>query len=138
MAKETIGTIELEIPSQWDRKTIADGTWLQRNTMQPIYDNEVTLASAISDTSASLDHIELNIEDIQDDLSDLSSSVAAAVAGLANKKDKQTALEFSGSATKTVKKFTQNADGVMSVEFEDIDLPQEAPQRQRHLYRQFH
>lgn len=127
MAKETIGTIELEIPSQWDRKTIADGTWLQRNTMQPIYDNERTLASAISDTSAGLDHIELNIEDIQDDLSDLSGSVAAAVAGLANKKDKQTALEFSGSATKTVKKFTQNADGVMSVEFEDIDLPQEAP-----------
>jgi hypothetical protein len=47
--------------------------------------------------------------------------------GLANKKDKQTDLEFSGSATKTVKKITQNADGVMSVEFEDIDLPQEVP-----------
>ena len=48
-------------------------------------------------------------------------------AGLANKKDKQTALEFSGSATKTVKKITQNVNGEMDVEFEEIDLPQEAP-----------
>lgn len=47
--------------------------------------------------------------------------------GLSTKKDKQSALEFSGSATKTVKKITQNADGVMDVEFEDIDLPQEVP-----------
>lgn len=52
---------------------------------------------------------------------------SALASGLANKKDKQTALEFSGSATKTIKKITQNADGVMSVEFEDIDLPQEVP-----------
>lgn len=123
MAKETIGTIELEIPSPWDRKTIADGTWLQKNTMQPIYDNEVTLASAISDTSAAFDNIEQNIENIQDDLSDLTNRVSDAESVLDNKKDKQTSLEFSGAATKTVKKISQNANGVMSVEFENIDLP---------------
>lgn len=44
-----------------------------------------------------------------------------------NKKDKQTALTFSGAATKTVKKITQNANGEMNVEFEDIDLPPEVP-----------
>ena len=44
--------------------------------------------------------------------------------GLSTKKDKQSALEFEGSAVKTVKKITQNANGVMDVEFEDIDLPQ--------------
>lgn len=150
MAKETIGTIELEIPSQWDRTTIADGAWLQRNTMQPIYDNEVTLASAISDTSAALKDLDVSIESSDDTVSITSASkghfdlsVAAAlhdtadsVLGLAKeytdrelasevsgKKDKQTALEFSGSATKTVKKIAQNSDGVMSVEFEDIELP---------------
>lgn len=52
---------------------------------------------------------------------------SALASGLANKKDKQTPLEFSGSATKTVKKITQNHNGVMDVEFEDIDLPQETP-----------
>lgn len=43
------------------------------------------------------------------------------------KKDKQNAVTFNGSATKTVKKITQNADGEMTVEFEDIDLPSEVP-----------
>ena len=44
-----------------------------------------------------------------------------------NKKDKQSALTFNGSATKTVKKVTQDANGVISVEYEDIDLPPEVP-----------
>ena len=44
-----------------------------------------------------------------------------------NKKDKQTALTFNGAATKTIKKITQNANGEMNVEFEDIDLPPEVP-----------
>lgn len=46
---------------------------------------------------------------------------------LANKKDKQTELNFNGSATKTVKTITQNANGEMHVEFEDINLPPEVP-----------
>ena len=44
-----------------------------------------------------------------------------------DKKDKQSALSFNGAATKTVKKITQNANGEMNVEFEDIDLPPEVP-----------
>ena len=44
-----------------------------------------------------------------------------------DKKDKQSALSFNGSATKTIKKITQNANGEMNVEFEDIDLPPEVP-----------
>ena len=39
------------------------------------------------------------------------------------KKDKQNELNFNGSATKTVKKIAQNANGELNVEFEDIDLP---------------
>ena len=36
-------------------------------------------------------------------------------------------MSFDGAATKTVKKITQNANGEMNVEFEDIDLPPEVP-----------
>lgn len=43
------------------------------------------------------------------------------------KKDKQDAVTFNGSATKTVKKITQDANGELTVEFEDIDLPPEVP-----------
>ena len=40
--------------SPWNRRTIADGTWLQNNTLAPIYHNEEILASAIYDSSAKL------------------------------------------------------------------------------------
>ena len=46
---------------------------------------------------------------------------------LTNKKDKQPTKTFTGSATKTVKNISQNDNGELTVEFEDIDLPQEVP-----------
>lgn len=46
---------------------------------------------------------------------------------LSNKKDKQSTKTFQGSATKTVKNITQNDNGELTVEFADIDLPQEVP-----------
>jgi len=56
------------------------------------------------------------------------SNQGTAIGNLQNgKKDKQQPKSFNGSATKTVKSISQNANGVMSVEFEDIDLPQEVP-----------
>jgi len=42
-----IGDIELTEPKEWDRTTIADGEWLQLNTMKPLWKNEVALAEAI-------------------------------------------------------------------------------------------
>ena len=60
----------------------------------------------------------------KEDVSDLEDEINDK---LDDKKDKQTALSFDGAATKTVKKITQNANGEMNVEFEDIDLPHEVP-----------
>ena len=57
---------------------------------------------------------------IQEDVESIESKVE-------NKKDKQNELNFNGSATKTIKKITQNVNGELNVEFEDIDLPQEVP-----------
>ena len=53
------------------------------------------------------------IEQIQEDIAGIESTVA-------NKKDKQNELNFNGSATKTVKKITQNANGELNVEFTNI------------------
>lgn len=55
----------------------------------------------------------------KEDVSDLEDEINDK---LDDKKDKQTALTFDGAATKTVKKITQNANGEMDVEFEDIDI----------------
>lgn len=60
-------------------------------------------------------------------LTELATAIDAINDDLSTKKDKQPALNFNGSATKTVKKITQNANGEMNVEFEDIDLPAEVP-----------
>lgn len=46
--------IDLYNPAEWNRTTVADGKWLQNNTLKPLYDNELVLASAIHSTSASL------------------------------------------------------------------------------------
>ena len=48
--------IELNVLSgeHWNRATIADGKWLNKNTIQPLYNNDCTLASAIHDASADL------------------------------------------------------------------------------------
>lgn len=54
-----------------------------------------------------------SVDDVKTDLNNLTSS-------LANKKDKQTVLTFDGSATKTVKSITQNANGELNVEFTNI------------------
>ena len=71
------------------------------------------------DLSVNTDIIATN-EYVDDEIDNLQEQID-------NKKDKQTALTFNGSATKTVKKVTQNANGVINVEYEDIDLPPEVP-----------
>lgn len=65
-----------------------------------------------------------DVSDLEDEINDKLDDIEDEIA---NKKDKQTALTFNGSATKTVKKITQDANGEMNVEFEDIDLPPEVP-----------
>lgn len=89
----------------------ADGSVLVDTTQLP---NGVQYdLSANTDILATKEDVSNLEEEINDKLDD--------------KKDKQTALSFNGAATKTVKKITQNANGEMNVEFEDIDLPPEVP-----------
>ena len=67
------------------------------------------------------------IGQIKEDVNTLKEDVAGIESSLTNKKDKQPPKNFNGSATKTVKTITQNANGELTVEFADIDLPQEVP-----------
>ena len=51
--EEVEGTgIDLYGVAKWSRATIADGKWLQDNTVGPLYENELILASAVYGTSA--------------------------------------------------------------------------------------
>ena len=52
----------------------------------------------------------------------LQTDVESIESSLTNKKDRQPELNFAGSATKTVKSITQDANGVINVEYENIDF----------------
>ena len=100
-----------------------------------LFSQDITLHDAIStaedvkvigsDGSVKVDTTTLP-NGVQYDMS-VNTDVIATKESVAKKKDKQAELNFNGSATKTVKSITQNANGELNVEFEDIDLPQEVP-----------
>ena len=75
---------------------------------------------SIKDTADQVAQNTSDISDIKDDIDDINTA-------LDGKKNVQTVKTFDGAATKTVKKITQDANGEMNVEFEDIDLPAEVP-----------
>lgn len=101
VSTHTISGIELFDVKHLNRATIADGNLLNAYVCEPLIKNEDILASAVGSAYNAIDDINSTLQ---------------------NKKDIQDKLSFSGSATKTVKKITQDENGVMSAEFEDIAL----------------
>ena len=119
--------IQKHRPMKWNRSTIADGKWMQDNTLTPLNANDEQLGIYIdkvveglnaeiadrSNLTAVVDDHTTEIGHIQDAIYNVNSS-------LPEKKDRQAELAFNGSATKTVKSITQNANGELNVEFIDI------------------
>lgn len=101
VSTHTISGIELFDVKHLNRATIADGNLLNTYVCEPLIKNEDILASAVGSAYNAIDDINRTLQ---------------------NKKDIQDKLSFYGSATKTVKKITQDENGVMSAEFEDIAL----------------
>lgn len=101
VSTHTISGIELFDVKNLNRATIADGNLLNTCVFDPLAKNEDILASAVGSAYSTINDINNTLR---------------------NKKDKQDTISFTGSATKTIKKITQNANGEMNAEFEDIDL----------------
>lgn len=101
VSTHTISGIELFDVKRLNRATIADGNLLNTYVYEPLIKNEDVLASAVGSAYNAIDDINRTLQ---------------------NKKDKQDAISFTGSATKTVKNITQNENGVVSAEFENIAL----------------
>lgn len=122
--------IQKHRPMKWSRSTIADGKWMQDNTLTPLNTNDEQLGIYIdkvveglnaeiadrSDLAEVVDDHTTEIGQIQEDIVDINNS-------LTDKKDKQNELIFDGSFRKTVKNITQNVNGELNVEFEDIYYP---------------
>ena len=63
---QNIGSGDYQIPlnkvAGWNRQTIADGMWLNNNTIYPLAWNEMVLASGINYTSAAIDYTSAELE----------------------------------------------------------------------------
>ena len=87
----------------------------------------VNLNQSVDDVKTDLNNLTDTVNNHTTQIGGLQTDVESIESTLANKKDKQTELNFNGSATKTIKSITQDVNGVINVEYEDIDLPQEVP-----------
>ena len=87
----------------------------------------VNLNQFVDDVNTDLNNLTDTVNNHTTQIGELQTNVESIESSLANKKDKQTELNFNGSATKTIKSITQDVNGVINVEYEDIDLPQEVP-----------
>ena len=108
--------------------TTGEGTYIGDIVNIDSPDNTVNVSSdggtnwnlSIKDTVDRVEQNEQDISDIKVDIEDIQEDIS-------NKKDKQTALSFDGAATKTVTNISQDANGVITVTYDDIDLPPEVP-----------
>ena len=81
-----------------------------------------------SSTVGDQTNYEVDIDDaFVEQVDDNTQAISEISEALLYKKDKQTPYESECSATKTIKNVTQNDNGEINVEYQDIDLPQESP-----------
>ena len=87
----------------------------------------IATKKSVDDVKSDLTNLTEVVNGHTTEIGQIKEDVAGIESTLTNKKDKQPTKSFNGSATKTIKNISQNANGELTVEFEDIDLPQEVP-----------
>lgn len=122
--KSKDGTVNVTTSDQtnWDLsiKDTVDRVQHNEQEISNINESVNSINNNITNLSAVVNNHTTEIGQIKEDVAGIESS-------LTNKKDKQPTKSFDGSATKTIKNITQNDNGELTVEFADIDLPQEVP-----------
>ena len=126
---DAISTAEDVVVIGTDGSVLVDTTQLPNGVQYDLSVNTDIIATkqSVDDVKDDLDDLTVIVNNHTTQIGQFQEDVEAVENALSNKKDKQTAKSFDGAATKTVKKITQNANGEMNVEFEDIDLPPEVP-----------
>ena len=96
-----------------DTTTLPNGVQYDLSVNTDIIATNETVSGVSSVLNNKIDVVEGNVQ-----------SVCAA---LDNKKDKQATKSYSGSQTKTITNISQDSNGVITVTYDDIDLPPEVP-----------
>ena len=87
-----------------------------------VNDDVVDLSQSVGDVKDNLNNLAATVGSNTTQIGQLQTDVKSIESSLVNKKDSQPELNFAGSATKTVKSITQDANGVINVEYENIDF----------------
>ena len=87
-----------------------------------VNDAVVDLSQSVGDVKDDLNNLAATVGSNTTQIGQLQTDVESIESSLANKKDRQPELNFAGSAVKTVKSITQDANGVINVEYENIDF----------------
>ena len=126
---DAISTAEDVLVMGSDGSVKVDTTTLPNGAQYDLSVNTDIIATkkSVDDVKTDLTNLTGKVDNHTTQIGQIQESVAGIETTVSNKKDKQTELAFNGSATKTVKSITQNANGELNVEFENIDLPQEVP-----------
>lgn len=93
MAESLVGKIVSNAGKQWSRNTVADGNWLNSNTVQKFNENDKTLAEAIESVSAAMEHFTPEI----------------------------TPSAWPCTSNQTIQTIEQNADGSLNVTYQPIE-----------------
>lgn len=96
-----------------DTTTLPNGVQYDLSVNTDIIATNETVSGVSSVLNSKIDVVEGNVQ-----------SVCAALDG---KKDKQATKSYNGSQTKTITNISQDANGVITVTYDDIDLPPEVP-----------
>ena len=90
---------------------------------EPVYlENGIAKIATGVATKTDLNNLTNVVDNHTTEIGQITESVAGIESALSNKKDKQSANTFTGSSTKTIKNISQDENGELNVEFEDIDL----------------
>ena len=90
---------------------------------EPVYlENGIAKIATGVATKTDLNNLTNVVDNHTTEIGQITESVEGIESSLSNKKDKQLTKDFNGSSTKTVTNISQDENGELTVEFEDIDL----------------
>ena len=90
---------------------------------EPVYlENGIAKIATDVATKTDLNNLTDVVDNHTTEIGQITESVEGIESSLTNKKDKQLTKNFNGSSTKTVTNISQDENGELTVEFEDIDL----------------
>ena len=102
--------------SKMDRQSVG-------NASEPVYlENGIAKIATGVATKTDLNNLTDVVDNHTTEIGQITESVEGIESSLTNKKDKQLTKNFNGSSTKTVTNISQDENGELNVEFEDIDL----------------